>query len=69
MSAYALHIWRLSLLFSLMTFVGNRTEHVLHFFWTDVDVIRPENLMEFVLMEKTEGVKRIILVIVQLKPI
>ena len=38
-----------------MTFVGKRTEHVLHLFWTDIDVIRPENLMEFVLMEKTEG--------------
>ena len=37
-----------------MTFVGKRTENVLHLFWTDIDVIRPENLMEFVLMEKTE---------------
>ena len=55
MSGHALHIWRLSFLSSLMTFVGKRTEHVLHLFWTDIDVIRPENLMEFVLMEKTEG--------------
>ena len=39
--------WRLS--------SENAQNIVLHFFWTDIDVIRPENLMEFVLVEKTEG--------------
>ena len=55
MSAHALHIcacrfcpaWRLSL--------ENAQNIVLHFFLTDIDVIRPENLMEFVFVEKTEG--------------
>ena len=36
-------------------FVEERTEHCFTLFWTDIDVIRPENVMEFVLMEKTEG--------------
>ena len=55
MSAHALHIWSLSLLSSLVTSSENAQNIVLHFFWTDIDVIRPENLMDFVLMEKTEG--------------
>ena len=55
MSAHALHIWRLSLLSSLVTSSENAQNIVLHFFWADIDVIRPENLMDFVLMEKTEG--------------
>ena len=33
-----------------------RTEHRFTLFGTDIDLIRPENfLMEFVLMEKSEG--------------
>ena len=36
-------------------FVEERTEYCFTLFWTDIDVIRPENVMEFVLMEKTEG--------------
>ena len=38
-----------------MNFVEERTEHRFTLFWTDIDVIRPENLMEFVLMENSEG--------------
>ena len=40
---------------ALMNFVEERTKHRLTLFWADIDVIRPENLMEFVLMEKSEG--------------
>ena len=37
-------------------FAGERAEHRCTLFGTDIDVIRPENfLMEFVLMEKSEG--------------
>ena len=37
-------------------FAEERTEHRFTLFGTDIDVIRPENfLMEFVLMEKSEG--------------
>ena len=38
-----------------MNFVEERIEHRFTLFWTDIDVIRPENLMEFVLMENSEG--------------
>ena len=39
-----------------MKFSEVRTEHRFTLFGTDIDVIRPENfLMEFVLMEKSEG--------------
>ena len=50
-----------------MNFVEERTEHRFTLFWTDIDVIRPKNLTEFVLMENSERVSTIILVIVQLK--
>ena len=37
-------------------FAEERAEHRFTLFGTDIDVIRPENfLMEFVLMEKSEG--------------
>ena len=35
--------------------VGKQTERHVILLWTDIDVIRPENLMEFVLMEESEG--------------
>ena len=39
-----------------MTFALQRTEHRFTLFGTDVDMIRPENvLMEFILMEKSDG--------------
>ena len=34
-------------------FVGERTEHRVTLLWTDIIVIRPENLVEFVLIEKS----------------
>ena len=40
---------------ALMNFVEEGTKHRFTHFWADIDVIRPENLMEFVLMEKSEG--------------
>ena len=49
-------------------FAEERTEHRFTLFGTDIDLIRPENFsMEFVLMEKSVRVSRIILYIVQLK--
>ena len=37
-------------------FAEERTEHLFTLFGTDIDVIRPEKfLMEFVLMEKSDG--------------
>lgn len=39
-----------------MNFVEDRTEHRFPLFRTDIDVIRSEDLMESVLMEKFEGV-------------
>ena len=39
-----------------MKFAEERTEHRFTLFGTDIDVIRPEKLlMEFVLMEKSDG--------------
>ena len=39
-----------------MKFTEERAGHRFTLFGTDIDVIRPENfLMEFVLMEKSEG--------------
>ena len=39
-----------------LKFAEERTEHRFTLFGTDIDVIRPEIfLMEFVLMEKSEG--------------
>ena len=35
--------------------VEERVNHHFALFWTDIDVIRPENLMDFVLKEKSEG--------------
>ena len=45
-----------------MKFAEERTEHYFTLSGTDIDVMRPENfLMEFVLMEKSEGWKNIII--------
>ena len=45
-----------------MKFAEERTEHHFTLSGTDIDVMRPENfLMEFVLMEKSEGWKSIII--------
>ena len=39
-----------------MKFAQERAEHRFTLFGTDIDMIRPENfLMEFVLMEKSDG--------------
>ena len=43
-----------------MNFVEDQTEHRFPLFRTDIDVIRSEDLMESVLMEKSEGVSRIL---------
>ena len=54
MSAHDQRIQRLEIP-ALMNFVEEGTKHRFTHFWADIDVIRPENLMEFVLMETSEG--------------
>ena len=45
-----------SVISAWVKFVEEQTEHRFTLFGTDIDVTRPENfLMEFVIMEKSEG--------------